>query len=154
MGTRFGRAILAWALCTMLAACGGGGDGGDSASPAPTGSATVGGDAQTASVTIASPEGATVAVPPGALSAPLTVRVAANSTDAPTLPQGPVASQVFVVTPHGTRFLQPVTVRLPYDPQLLPAGATPVIAKAEQPGGPWRLMKTTINGDGTVSTET
>ena len=36
---------------------------------------------------------------------------------------------MFAFTPHGTSFAVPVTVTIPFDPALVPAGATPILLK-------------------------
>jgi hypothetical protein len=140
MYRQMARLILGAGVVAALVACGGGGS--DAAAPPTTGAA---------GETTVGPDGSSVQVPADALRTPVTVRIAKDSTDAPALPAGPIASDVYAITPHGTQFAHPATVRLPYNAQRLPSGATPVIAKAEALNGPWRLLETTVNGDGTVS---
>jgi len=142
MYRQLARLILSAGVLAALVACGGGGGGSNTAAPPTNGAA---------GETTVGPDGSALQVPADALTAPVTVRIAKNSTDAPALPAGPIASDVYAITPHGTRFAYPATVRLPYNAQQLPSGATPVIAKAEAREGPWRLLETTVNGDGTVS---
>lgn len=140
------------ALLASLAVAGCGG-GGNSDSP---GSALPPGDAATIAAgggVVAHADGARLTVPADALRAASTLRIAKNSTDAPLLPDGALASDVYAITPHGTQFAQPATVRLPYDARQLPQGSHPVIAKAETPDGPWRLLDTVIGEDGTVSAQ-
>lgn len=120
------------ACCLALAACGGGGDdGGDAGGGAP-GTGTVVG---AAGGTIAGPNGASVAVPAGALAANVTVQVEQTSAGAPELPAGLVPQgPMFAFTPHGTAFALPVVMTVPFDPSLVPAGATPQFYKTNAQG--------------------
>ena len=120
------RAVLTL-LLTLLAACGGGGDG----EPAPTVGAAGG--------SVAGPAGASVTVPAGALAADTPVAIAASSDGAPPLPAGPLGSAVFALTPHGTAFAKAVTVRLPVDPSAVPAGFTPRLYKTNAQGA-WEAV--------------
>jgi uncharacterized delta-60 repeat protein len=111
-------------FCIVLAACGGGGDDGGGGAP---GTGTVVG---AAGGTVAGPNGASVVIPPGALAQSTAIVVAQSSTGAPALPAGMAALGVmFAFTPHGTAFTAPVTITVPFDPALVPAGATPQLFK-------------------------
>lgn len=142
--------LAALLMSLAVAGCGGGGS---SETPGvaqpPSDSATIaaGGGA------VVHADGARLTVPADALLAASTLRIAKNSTDAPVLPDGALASDVYAITPHGTQFAQPATVRLPYDARQLPQGSPPVIAKADTPDGPWRLLDTVVDADGTVSAQ-
>ncbi|MEP7297981.1 MAG: Calx-beta domain-containing protein, partial [Burkholderiales bacterium] len=118
---------LAASACLVLTACGGGGgDDGDAGGGAPTAGTVVG----AAVGAVAGPSGASVVIPPGALAADTTIRIEQTSNGAPVLPGGfVVAGQTFAFTPHGTTFAVPVTMTLPFDPALVPAGSKPTLYK-------------------------
>lgn len=109
-------------LSALLAGCSSS-DGGGNAMQNPPGVGPAGG-------TVMGPNGAQVVIPAGALSANTSIAVAQSGTGAPPLPQGFTSfGQIFAFTPHGTSFASAVTVTIPFDPTLLPAGATPVLYK-------------------------
>ena len=120
------RGVGAVLICLVAAACGGGGggDGGGNPQPAPAvGIGTAGG-------TVVGPAGAQVVVPAGALAQSTAVVVAQSSSGAPPLPAGVTAfGPMFAFTPHGTAFAVPVTITVPFDPALLPAGTQPALYK-------------------------
>jgi len=108
MGERLARRVRLCALvaAVFLAGCGGGG--GDEA-PAAAGPPTVGADGGTVSA-----EGVKLVIPPGAMTADTTIRIAKDSTGAPPLPQwAQAAGDMLAITPHGSEFSEPVTVRVP-----------------------------------------
>ncbi|MBX3605945.1 MAG: hypothetical protein KF788_11755 [Piscinibacter sp.] len=118
--------VLAAALCG-LAACGGGGD-----APLPMIGAAGG--------VVDGPAGARVSVPAGALSADTPIALAASSAGAPPMDAGfRAGGEVFALTPHGTSFAQPVTVRLPVDATRVPAGFTPTLYKTDAQGA-WQAV--------------
>lgn len=146
--TLFGLLVSA----CLLVACGGGGSSptGEPATPSPAGTAVVG----SAGARITGVDGARVDVPPGALpegDARLSISIAKDSTDAPPVPPGfRTISDTFAVTPHGIRFLQPVTVTLPFDAAALPADRKPALLKVT-PGRPWQLIENVTVSGNTVS---
>jgi len=80
--------------------------------------------------TVTGPAGAQVVIPAGALAGDTTIDIAQSSAGAPALPGGfAVFGQTFAFTPHGTSFAVPVTITVPFDPSLVPAGGTPVLYK-------------------------
>ena len=91
--------------------------------------------------------GASVTVPAGALSSAVDIEIPRDDTGAPTLPSTgiDVAGAVYALTPHGTAFSTPATVKIPFDSDL-PTDATPVLYKAE-PGGAFAPIPTTVNGN-------
>src|SRR5712691_4326787 len=95
--------------------------------------------------TVSGPGGAQIVVPAGALSSDVDLAIAQSSAGAPAFPPAGASSAgtVFAATPHGTTFAVPVTVRIPFDPSLLPAGATPQLFKAE-PGGSFTQIAATV----------
>ncbi|HKU13141.1 MAG TPA: hypothetical protein VJQ52_02025 [Steroidobacteraceae bacterium] len=107
-------------LCLALAACGGGsGQSPPSSStqpPAPpSGIGAPGGTV--------SKNGAQVVIPAGALAQTVAIAIEETDAGAPPLPAGVVRfGPMFAFTPHGTTFATPVTVTLPYDPSVVPAG--------------------------------
>jgi hypothetical protein len=127
-------------LALVVAACGGGT--GDSA-PAPSGTATV--DTDGGKVVAAS---AQVIVPPGAMATPATIRIAADSAGSPPLPNWVrPAGEMLAITPHGSTFSEPVTVRLRAPDVTLADNERLYIAKV-QPGGDWEVLtETERNGD-------
>lgn len=86
--------------------------------------------------TVDGPNGARAVIPAGALTTFVDIRVAAAGAGAPAFPPAGVTAigSVYAFTPHGTGFAQPATIRVPFDPAALPAGATPKLYRAE-PGG-------------------
>ena len=68
-------------------------------------------------------DGASVVIPPGALSTAITVSITLESSAAVPVGVTPVGG-IYQMGPEGTVFAQPITVTLPYDPTQLPAGAT------------------------------
>jgi hypothetical protein len=130
--TRVNGLALIAALALCLAACGGGDDAPPPVAPAPpppvapapvVGIGTSGG-------TVTHVSGASVVVPAGALTQNTVIEIAQSSAGAPALPAGvTTAGAVFAFTPHGTTFATPVTVTVPFDPALVPAGTTPVLYK-------------------------
>lgn len=144
-------ATVALASLPLMTGCGGAGDGGvdddDAAgitppagSATPTPVATIG----PAGGSAGAGDGAEVAVPAGALATETPVQVQVADTGAPPLPAGLLAlGKVYALTPHGTTFARPAQVTVPFDPALVPAGATPVLYKAEGAGaaaGQWRTL--------------
>jgi alpha-tubulin suppressor-like RCC1 family protein len=142
---------LAAALSTILAACGGGDSGGQSP-PAQAG--TIG----AAGGTVTSPEGASVAIPAGALSSDVAIAITKSSSIAPALPQIPdvqPAGDFFDLTPHNTTFAVPVTLTVPFDPARVPAGATVMLLKPNAAQTGWvPVPGATVSGatiSGTIS---
>ncbi len=106
---------------------------------------------------LTTPEGATVAVPAGALSATTTLTATATpsaipSTGTVTLTGGSATSGTavgtpFVFGPEGTTFSVPVTVTLPFDPAKVPTGKTSAsiqIATAPIGTTTFTLLPTTV----------
>ena len=147
---RFGsRPALALVFLSVLTACGGSGGDTTPVSPAPPPAAPIppsiigakGG-------TVAEVNGATVVVPAGAIDTDTTIRIAMDSTGAPALPTGlGGAGNVYVITPHGGRFAQPVEVSLPAPNVTLQPNQELKLAKA-QPGGDWEVQLDTTRVDG------
>ena len=124
---QIGSTAVVLVLALALAACGGGGGdgGGVVPPPAPT-EVTVG----PAGGTVTDASGAQVVVPAGALAQATTISVGQSSKGAPPLPAGvTVFGPMFAFTPHGTAFAAPVTITVPFDPALVPAGARPTLYK-------------------------
>lgn len=143
-GSQASRAarVVALAVLTALAGCGGGDDGAPP-SNTPSGTATL--DAAGGKVVA---EGAEVSVPAGALAEPVTMRIASNSRNAPPRPSWfRAAGDILELTPHGGAFAEPVTVRLKAPAVTLADDERILIAKA-QPGGTWTLLSDTQLRDG------
>ena len=133
--TLWRRWAAAGAVALWLAGCGGGG--GDDASQTTAAPSTVG----AAGGSVTGPDGASVVIPAGALTAETTIRIAKDSTGAPPpLPADVVTplSNTYALTPHGSGFRKRVTVSLPIEAGLAGADDVLVILKA-QPGGSWAI---------------
>ncbi len=98
--------------------------------------------------TVNGPYGAQIIIPPGALARTVDIGFARDSSNAPTFAVSDVDAlgATYELTPHGTTFSLPVTVRIPYDPAHLPDEATPTLHKAES-GGTFAALPTTVNGN-------
>ena len=94
------------------------------------------------------PSNAQVVIPAGALSTNTQIAVTQSSTGAPAVPSGITSfGQVFAFTPHGTTFTTPATVTVPFDPSLVPAGATPVLYKTNAARTDWEEVPgATVSG--------
>lgn len=96
--------------------------------------------------------GATVTFPAGAVTDDTTFRIAVDSTGAPPIPEGlTAAGSMYVITPHGGDFRQPVEVSIPAPRVTLLPTQKLVLAKA-QPGGQWELLDTEL-ADGKLKAE-
>jgi len=138
-------ACLALALGAALAGCGGGG--GDDGAPSSSGesaSASIG----AAGGTVVGPAGAQVAIPAGALATTTTIGVAQSSAGIPALPNSVTPfGAMFAFTPHGTSFAKAVTITVPFEPALVPAGATPVLYKTNATMTGWaEVAGATVSG--------
>jgi len=134
---RWLRATLAAGITAGLVACGGSDDPAVlPAPPAPTiGSATL----DAAGGVVDGPDGVQLVVPSGALAAPTTFRISRDASGAPALEGINALSPVYAATPHGQTFSATALLSIPLSAAQIPAGATPVLLKAE-PGGKWRVM--------------
>lgn len=138
MKTMWTRRISALGVALALAGCGGGDD---AEAPPPEASATLG----AAGGKLALPDGAELLVPAGALSADMKLRIVKSRASAPELPEGTSADlPVYEITPHGTVFNRPVTLRLP-----VPAGTTdPTALVAPSAEAGWGTQQGRITGSG------
>ena len=91
--------------------------------------------------------GAEVTIPAGALSSPVLIAVDRDATGAPAWPGATVfsAGAPYAITPHGTSFAVPATVRIPFDPALVPTDGTPLLYQAEPDGG-FAPIATVVDG--------
>lgn len=123
--------IALMTLAGLLAACGGSSD----PPPPAEGSATIG----AAGGFVDGPDGVRLGIPPGALAADTTFRIARNGDGAPPLPDGiELASAVYAVTPHGQSFDVSSSIELPVSAAMA-AGRPSFLMKAE-PGGRWSVI--------------
>jgi uncharacterized delta-60 repeat protein len=139
-------------LLLTLGACGGSGDGdgngggggGSGGGGTPPVSAVIG----PAGGTVIGPNGASVVVPPGALATDTTITIEQTSVGSPTLPTGVVSfGAMFAFTPHGIAFKAPVTLTIPFDPALMPAGMSPVFYKTNAANTGWAAIAgATVSG--------
>jgi uncharacterized delta-60 repeat protein len=136
------KTFIAAVLGLALAGCGGGG--GDANTPPPA-SADIG----AAGGTVTGSSGAQVVVPAGALAANTAIGVAQSSAGAPALPSGVTTfGPTFAFTPHGTSFATPVTITVPFDPALVPAGTTPALYKTNATRTAWDVVTgATVSGN-------
>ena len=135
------KALLILFAVMTLAACNSSG-GGDEPPPSPsTGIGPQGG-------TVSGAYGAQVIVPAGALTSNVDIAIARDSTNAPNFPPSETgaAGAAFEITPHGTTFALPATLRIPFDAAQAPADASPKIFKAEL-NGAFTEIPTTVDGD-------
>ncbi|MFZ4534607.1 MAG: hypothetical protein ACOYOJ_22725, partial [Alsobacter sp.] len=133
----------------LLVGCGGGGDTPiTTPTPAVPGVATLDSEGGI----VAGQDGATLTVPRGAINRLTTLTIARDSNDAPARPpEYPLAGNVYAVTPHGTTFVQPATVRVPFDRSMLATGERVALLKAEL-NGSWELIDdVTVDGDHVVA---
>lgn len=144
------------AACVVLtlAACGGGSSGsGSGGGGAGGGQPPVGTVVGAAGGTVLGPNGAKVVIPPGALATDTTINIAQIAASATALPSGfTVLGQMFAFTPHGTTFAVPVTVTLPFDPALVPAGTTAQFYKTNAQSQ-WEQIANAAFGAGTATAQ-
>ena len=125
--------VLATLVCSLLVACS---QGNDPEPPPPSeGSATL----SAAGGTVTGPDGVQLVVPADSLVGAVTLRISRDATGAPELIGINAVSPVYAVTPHGQAFGTGALFSIPMSAAQLPAGATPILLKAE-PGGTWRVM--------------
>ena len=91
--------------------------------------------------------GAKVTVPAGALASPVLIGVDRDGTGAPPFPGATVfsAGAPHALTPHGTSFAVPASVRIPFDPALVPSDGVPLLYQAEPDGG-FASIPTAVDG--------
>lgn len=160
------RSQLALMVCLLgLAACGGGGGAGgvpipppatssppptipSAPPPAPAPVPVIGADGGT----VTDSSGAQVIFPAGAVATDTTFRIAMDSTGAPPVPAdlGAVGN-MYVITPHGGVFAQPVEVRIPTPAVTLQPNQLLKLAKAE-PGSEWTILDDSAVVDGNLTT--
>jgi hypothetical protein len=102
---------------------------------------------------VTNPGGSSVDVPSGAL--PTSTNITISKIDAPA-PAGTVlVGSAFDFSPEGTTFAQPVTIKLPFDPALLPAGRTAAsitIYTAPRGSTQYTALPTTVSGNSVQTT--
>lgn len=155
------RRVSVWAgavcLATLVAACGGGGAGGTEPPPTPSGTATIGSEGGS----LSSAEGVRLTVPAGAMTEPVTLRVARDTTGlhaalasgTPDPDKAVALSPTYAMTPHGTTFAQPVELRIPID-RAAAAGPGLLVALRTDPGKlGWDVLPILAveNGDAVVA---
>jgi Immunoglobulin domain/Immunoglobulin I-set domain/ZU5 domain len=158
MRSRLVSILCVFGLLVALAGCGGS-DGGSTTTPPPPTSnnpppappppppPVIGANGGTATEA----SGASVIVPAGALVANTTIRIARDSTGSPAIPADLTASgSVYVITPHGGDFANPVEVRIPAPAVTLQPNQEFKLAKAE-PGGEWVVLADTKLDAGMLS---
>ncbi len=148
------KLLCASTLLLFIAGCSSRSVPGDDAGPGPT--VTDGGtDVGPAGGTVNGHYGAQVIIPAGALATTVGVGLRRDSTGSPdfALTGVEAAGAPWELTPHGTTFSAPVTVRIPFDATQVPEDAVPGLFKAEQ-GGAYEAIPTTVSGGFLVATIT
>ncbi len=112
--------------------------------PTTVGSAVIG----PAGGTVNGVYGAQIIVPPGALTSPVTIGIARNSSNSPSFAVTDIdaVGATYELLPHGQTFAVPVTVRIPFDPEQVSNDADPAMYKAEM-AGTFAAVPTTVNGN-------
>ncbi|MEO8154465.1 MAG: immunoglobulin domain-containing protein [Rhizobacter sp.] len=143
MTTSLIRAVVVVALVAWIAGCGGGGN-----DPAPgPGEATIG----SAGGTALGGDGAQVVFPKDALRSETTVRIAKDSTGAPTLPAGAApAGAVYMITPHGETFAVHAEVSIPVDVADIADNQQLLLVTAEPGDTQWRVLSGATYGNGVL----
>ena len=123
----------------LITACGGSDD-------APSGSATM--SIAAAGGTLDGPGGSQLVVPAGALNQATSVTIAQGGGGAPALPSGSAdVGAMFALTPHGTAFAMPATIRVPFDAARLGAGETATLWKTNAAQSGWEEVPgTAVSG--------
>jgi alpha-tubulin suppressor-like RCC1 family protein len=131
-------------MSLLVASCGGGGGGSAPPSGNATDTATVG--ASGGALTHA--DGVRITVPAGALTDAVTLRVARDTTGmnaallgvAPDPAQSVDISPTYAMTPHGTRFAEPVELRIPLDKAAATGPGMLAVLRTEPGRGSWELI--------------
>jgi hypothetical protein len=98
--------------------------------------------------TVSESTGATVTFPAGAVTDDTTFRIAVDSSGAPPIPAGLTsAGSMYVITPHGGDFQQPVEVNIPVPGVALLPTQELKLAKAP-PNGQWEILADSTIVDG------
>ena len=146
-GSRLWRCALL-ALCVVvplwLQGCGGGGGGTAAGATPSAGAATVG----AAGGVVEHADGVKLSVPAGALADTVTLRIARDTTgmNAALLGKAPdpalsvELSPTYAMTPHGTRFAQPVELRIPLDKAAADGPGMLAVLRTEPGRGSWDLI--------------
>ncbi len=150
------RSRIALVVCLLALAGCGGGDG--SSTPPPQGPTNtpvvppappppppvIGTDGGT----VTHETGASITFPAGAIVDDTTFRIAVDSSGAPPIPEGLTsAGSMYVITPHGGDFQQPVEVSIPAPNVTLLPTQQLKLAKA-QPNGEWEILADSTLVDG------
>jgi hypothetical protein len=139
---------VALATLATLVGCGGGGGGGDDGTQPPPPAGGIGAGGGTAS----GANGAAVVVPAGALSSTVNVAIDRSAAGSPALPANTErVGEVHALTPHGTTFMSPVTVTVPFDTAAVSAGRTVGLMKTNAAGNAWEMVPGTTVAGGLVS---
>ncbi len=131
--SRMARAGLAALAALFIVACGGSDD---EPSSGPT-TMTVG----AAGGTLDGPGGSRLVLAAGAVAQATSVGIAQSDAGAPALPVGAASvGEVFALTPHGTAFAVPATIRVPFDPGRLGPGEVPTLWKTNAAQTGWEQI--------------
>ena len=102
--------------------------------------------------TLATPGGARVVIPKGALTADTTIGVEETAAGAPPLPAGAKTfGPIVAFIPHGTNFALPATITLPFDPASVPSGTKLALAKTNDSQTGWEVIRGSMVNGNTIS---
>lgn len=104
--------------------------------------------------TVTHPDGAKVVIPAGALAGDVTIGIEATTAAAapPLPPDFNPAGTMFVITPHGQVFSQPVELTVPFSAAQAPPGVRLTFFKTTNgASGPWEEVTGTTSASGTVT---
>jgi alpha-tubulin suppressor-like RCC1 family protein len=135
--------VMGLIMSLLLASCGGGG-GGSAPASGTSDTATVGASGGA----LAHADGVKLTVPAGALSETLTLRVAKDTTGmnaalfgaAPDATKSVDLSPIYAMTPHGTRFAEPVELRIPISATAAAGPGILAVLRSEPGQGSWELI--------------
>ncbi len=106
--------------------------------PPSEGQATIG----VAGGTVQGPDGVAVVVPPDALAADTTIRIARDATGAPEVGGLRLLTPIYQITPHGAEFDAPVRIRIPFDRAQVRSATAPVILRSQPGSDRWEILVT------------
>ncbi len=100
--------------------------------------------------TVTGPLGAKAEVPAGALAQPATLTITEATAGTPGYPSGvtPASAKAFLFLPHGTTFLKPVTISVPFT-----GSAANLEMLTADPGGSWTTVRNAKVSDSVLTAE-
>lgn len=147
-GSKRRLAALIAATVLGLTGCSSGSDDPPPPPPPTVGSATLG----AAGGTVDGPDGVRLVIPPDAVTANTTFRIARSAVGAPELVGLNAVSPVYEVTPHDVELGASALFSLPLSAAQVPSGVKPILLKSS-PGQPWRTVPDTGRVPGALSAD-